>query len=51
MQVLMLSAEHGEEVADSMLARIGMMRALNRSHPPKPFDTSRKDKHWENESY
>jgi hypothetical protein len=29
-----------------MLARIGVMRALNRNVERK-FDSSRKDKHWE----
>jgi hypothetical protein len=37
-EVLILSAEHGESGADPMLARIGMMRALNagRSADPGP---------------
>jgi hypothetical protein len=39
---LLLVAEHG---GPTMLAQIGVMRALNR-HVQRVFDTSRKDHHW-----
>jgi hypothetical protein len=42
MHALILVAENGGQ---TMLARIGMMRALNR-HREKVFDTSRKTTHW-----
>ena len=42
MQVLILVAEKG---GPPMLARIGVMRALNR-HVERVFDPSRKEKHW-----
>jgi hypothetical protein len=35
---------HGD-IGPTMLARIGVMRALNR-HVERVFDPSRKDKHW-----
>jgi hypothetical protein len=41
MEALLLVAEHG---GPTMLARIGVMRALNR-HVERVFDPSRKDKH------
>ena len=40
-EALMLVARGGP----TMLARIGVMRALNRGHV-REFDTSRKDTHW-----
>jgi hypothetical protein len=40
---LMLVVELG---GPTMLARIGVMRALNR-HVERVFDSSRKDTHWE----
>ena len=42
MEALLLVAEHD---GPTMLARIGVMRALNR-HVERVFDPSRKDKHW-----
>jgi hypothetical protein len=42
MEALLLVAEHG---GPTMLARIGVMRALNRN-VERVFDRSRKDKHW-----
>ncbi len=42
MEALLLFAEHG---GPTMLARIGVMRALNRN-VERVFDPSRKDKHW-----
>jgi hypothetical protein len=42
MEALLLVAEHN---GPTMLARIGVMRALNR-HVERVFDPSRKDKHW-----
>lgn len=42
MQALLLAAEHN---GPTMLARIGVMRALNR-HVERVFDPSRKDPHW-----
>jgi hypothetical protein len=42
MEALILIAELG---GPTMLARIGMMRALNR-HVERVFDTSRKNTHW-----
>jgi hypothetical protein len=39
MEVLILTAEHGQPGADPMMARIAMMRALNKDKPkaaPKP---------------
>jgi hypothetical protein len=41
MEALMLVARGGP----TMLARIGVMRALNR-HVERVFDPSRKEKHW-----
>ena len=41
-EVLMLIGEHG---GDPMMARIGVMRALNR-HVERLFDPSRKETHW-----
>jgi hypothetical protein len=41
-EVLLLVAEHG---GPAMMARIGVMRALNR-HVERVFDPSRKDHHW-----
>jgi hypothetical protein len=41
MEALMLVARGGS----TMLARIGVMRALNR-HVERVFDPSRKEKHW-----
>ena len=41
MQVLMMCSRAG----DTMLARIGVMRALNR-HVVREFTTGRKEKHW-----
>jgi hypothetical protein len=38
----MLIGEHG---GDPMMARIGVMRALNR-HVERVFDPSRKETHW-----
>jgi hypothetical protein len=42
MEALLLVAEHG---GPTMLARIGVTRALNR-RVERVFDPSRKDKHW-----
>jgi hypothetical protein len=42
MTALMLIAERG---GPTMLARIGVMKAINR-HRPKVFDASRKTRHW-----
>jgi hypothetical protein len=42
MEVLLLVAEHD---GPTMLARIGVMRALNR-HVERVFNRSRKDHHW-----
>ena len=42
MEALLLVAEQG---GPPMLARIGIMRAINR-HVERVFDSSRKDKHW-----
>jgi hypothetical protein len=42
MQALLLVAEHG---GPTMLARVGVMRALNR-HVERVFKPSRKDHHW-----
>jgi hypothetical protein len=42
MQALLLVAEHGD---DPMLARIGVMRALNR-HVVPVFESSGKKTHW-----
>ncbi|MEA3146079.1 MAG: hypothetical protein QOI53_1546 [Verrucomicrobiota bacterium] len=42
MEALILVAENN---GPTMLARIGVMRALNR-HVERVFDSSRKDKHW-----
>ena len=42
MQALLLVAEHG---GPTMLAHIGVMRALNR-HVERVFDPSRKDHRW-----
>lgn len=47
MEVLILVAEHG---GPTMLARIGVMKALNR-HVVREFDTSRKEKHWASENW
>jgi hypothetical protein len=44
MQALILVATSG---GPTMLARIGVMRALNR-HVERVFDTSRKDPQWRN---
>ena len=41
-QALLLVAEHD---GPTMLARIGVMRALNR-HVERVFNTNRKDPHW-----
>ncbi len=41
-EALMLVADRGDP---TMLARIGVMRALNR-HVERVFDPSRKEKHW-----
>jgi hypothetical protein len=41
-EVLMLIGERG---GDPMLARIGVMRALNR-HVERVFNPDRKDHHW-----
>jgi hypothetical protein len=42
MEALILVATLG---SPTMLARIGVMRALNR-HVERVFDASRKEKHW-----
>lgn len=42
MQALLLVTEHG---GPTMLARIGVMRALNR-HVERVFNPDRKDQHW-----
>ena len=42
MEALILVAENG---GPTMMARIGVMRALNR-HVERVFDPSRKDTHW-----
>jgi hypothetical protein len=42
MEALILVATHG---GPTMLARIGIMRALNRGHG-REFDPDRKDTHW-----
>jgi hypothetical protein len=42
MQALLLVAEHG---GPTMLARIGVMRALSR-HVERVFNPDRKDRHW-----
>jgi hypothetical protein len=42
MEALILVAEHN---GPTMMARIGVLRALNRGHV-RQFDTSRKDTHW-----
>jgi hypothetical protein len=42
MEALLLVAEHG---GPTMLARIGVMRALNR-HVERVFNPDRKDHHW-----
>jgi hypothetical protein len=42
MEALLLVAEHG---GPTMLARIGIMRALNR-HVERVFDSSAKKTHW-----
>jgi hypothetical protein len=42
-EVLILVAESGG--GPTMMARIGVMRALNR-HVERVFDPSRKEKHW-----
>jgi hypothetical protein len=42
MQALLLVAEHN---GPTMLARIGVMRALNR-HVERVFNPARKDHHW-----
>ena len=42
MQALLLVAEHD---GPAMLARIGIMRALNRGYV-REFNSSRKDTHW-----
>jgi hypothetical protein len=42
MQALLLVAERG---GPTMLARIGIMQALNR-HVERVFDPPRKDHHW-----
>jgi hypothetical protein len=42
MEALILVATHG---GPTMLARIGIMRALNR-HVERVFDTTRKSTHW-----
>jgi hypothetical protein len=42
MEALILVADLG---GPTMMARIGVMRALNRGHV-REFDSSRKDKHW-----
>ena len=42
MQALLLVAEHG---GPTMLARIGVMRALNRN-VERVFDPTRKEHHW-----
>ncbi len=41
-RTLLLAAEHDRP---TMFARIGIMRALNRSHI-REFDTWLKEKHW-----
>jgi hypothetical protein len=47
MEALILIAESG---GPTMLARIGVMRALNR-HVARVFDSSRKDHHWVSENW
>jgi hypothetical protein len=42
MEALLLVAEHD---GPTMLARIGVMRALNR-HVERVFDPTRKEPHW-----
>jgi hypothetical protein len=42
MEALILVAEHN---GPTMMARIGIMRALNR-HVERVFDSSRKETHW-----
>ena len=42
---LILTAERGQAGADPLLARIGMMRALNH-HVDRVFNPDRKDTHW-----
>ena len=46
MEALILVAENG---GPTILARIGVMRALNR-HVERAFDPERKSHHWANES-
>jgi hypothetical protein len=41
-EAMLLVAEHN---GPNMMARVGVMRALNR-HVVREFDTSRKDTHW-----
>jgi hypothetical protein len=41
-EAMLLVVEHN---GPTMMARIGVMRALNR-HVERVFDTSRKDHHW-----
>jgi hypothetical protein len=43
MRALILVATHG---GPTMLARTGIMRALNRHVPPPPLNTSGKKMHW-----
>ena len=35
-----------ENDGHAMLARIGVMLALHRNDPPRPFDQDRKETHW-----
>jgi hypothetical protein len=35
-----------EKNGPTMMARIGMVKALNRNAPPREFNSSRKDPHW-----
>jgi hypothetical protein len=46
MHALMLSAERGQDGADPVFARIGMLRALRKDEPLRPFSTSTKKTHW-----
>jgi hypothetical protein len=43
MEALILVAERN---GPTMLARIGMMKALHRNDPAREFNSSRKDPHW-----
>ena len=42
-EALILVAANG---GPTMLARIGVMRALNRGHVPRVFNPDRKEHHW-----